>query len=108
MASDLETEAAWASIRYRELHDIPRLFIAEHENVNYFFKCAFDDRLDDYSDHFEVLRLDQYLLKKIDDSDWSDIRGDSIAQIAVRDVVFDASKRRAISTETFKQLKSAE
>ena len=40
----------WATIRYRDFYDIPRIFIVTLNGKLFLFDCAFDDEIDDYSE----------------------------------------------------------
>jgi hypothetical protein len=47
----------WFGIAYREFWDVPRAVIARRGNDLFFFDSRFDEKLDDYLDHYEVWRL---------------------------------------------------
>ena len=45
------------AIQYREFYDIPRLFVATYDGVNFMFDGRFDDLIDDYPDAYAVYTL---------------------------------------------------
>ena len=97
----------WATIRYRDFYDIPRIFIAAHDETQYLFDCPFDDDLDDYSDRYRVYQLPAILEDELEGS-WERLpeRAESLfGSVPVGDVQFDPTKRQRINTTVIKTLR---
>jgi len=58
----------WATIRYRDFYDVPRIFITVHDGKQYLFDCPFDDDLDEYSDRYRVYQLPAILEDELEGS----------------------------------------
>ena len=88
----------WLPIRYRDFHDVPRAFVVEHRGQLLFFDCPFDDALDDYPDHYSVIRLPPAASTLVSQASWTGLasEGTVIGRIPVREVRFDPSRRAAI------------
>ena len=93
----------WSAIRYRDFHDVPRVFVVERGRDLLLFDCAFDEALDDYGDTFVVSILRDDVRHIVDEPSWSDLGNfaDRIGSVPVRLVAFDETKRRAIRTSVF-------
>lgn len=48
---------SWSQIQYRDFWDVPRAVVARLGEDLFFFDSRFDERSDDYLDHYEVWRL---------------------------------------------------
>jgi hypothetical protein len=87
-------------IRYRGFHDVPRIFIVSHQGQSYLFSSPFDDELDDYPDAYRVYLLPQLTDEQLD-TDWEKLHSKSLrllGDVPVREVEFDATRRREVNT----------
>ncbi len=96
----------WATIRYRDFYDIPRIFITAHDGKQYLFDCPFDDELDDYSDRYRV-----YQLPAISEDDlkgsWERLSERAVrllGVVPVAEVQFDPTKRQRLDTAVIEAL----
>ena len=93
----------WASIKYREFWDVPRIFFVENEGHLYLFDCLFDRDLEDYPDEYQI-----FVMPPLSEADfsgsWADMRHRSVARVGtvpVSAVRFDPTKRAAIDADVF-------
>jgi hypothetical protein len=96
----------WATIRYRDFFDIPRIFITAHDGKQYLFDCPFDDELDDYSDRYRVYQLPASLEAELEGS-WERLAERAVSllgAVPVADVQFDPTKRQRINTAVIEAL----
>jgi hypothetical protein len=96
----------WATIRYRDFYDIPRIFIAAHDGTQYLFDCRFDDEIDDYSDRYRVYQLPAIPEDDLEGS-WDRLPERAVCllgAIPVADVKFDPTKRQRIDTAVIKAM----
>ena len=93
------------AIWYRDFYDVPRLFVALHEEATYLFDCAFDQEADEYAKSFRVYRLTAAGFPSVD-GDWQALarQGVLIGEVAVQDVEFDATRRASIAPEVFARI----
>lgn len=97
----------WIPIRYRDFHDVPRAFVIEHEEGLLFFDSPFDERRDEYPDHYRVYRLARELSVVLDAGSWEGLarRGEFIAEVPVHAVRFDDTLRAAVEDSVLKMIK---
>ena len=93
----------WVPIRYREFYDIPRLFLAEHAGAVYVFDCPFDERADEYPEHYRVYQLPAEIAAAADAASWEGLAhaGTFVGEVPVGAVHFDATHRTAIDDSVF-------
>ena len=90
-------------IRYLGFWDVPRNFLVRHEGELYLFDCPFNEADDDYSASYAVYLLPELSPAEIE-SDWSALPGKAIRKVgdvAVADVRFDPTRRKAVGVEVF-------
>ena len=63
----------WTPIRYRDFFDIPRAFVVEYTGDLYFFDCPFDQRVDEYPDHYDVYRLETSAALDLTTDSWQSL-----------------------------------
>jgi len=99
--------AEWLPIEYRGFHDIPRMVVVMRENSLYLLDCPFDAELDDFSPRFTVYLLPSDTEYRISGMSWEGLPeiGERIGEIPVDLVEFDATRREAIKSSVFTQLK---
>lgn len=96
----------WATIRYRDFYDIPRIFIVTLNGKLYLFDCPFDDEIDDYSDQYRVYQLPEILVDELKGS-WERLPERAAGLLGVvpaAEVQFDPSKRERINTAVLEEL----
>jgi len=96
----------WATIRYRDFYDLPRIFIASYNGKQYLFDCPFDDELDDYPDSYRVYQLPTLSEEALQGS-WEhlpELAALFVGVIPVAAVQFDPTKRERINTAIFREL----
>ncbi|HEX2201842.1 MAG TPA: hypothetical protein VHG91_01020 [Longimicrobium sp.] len=96
----------WIPIRFRGFHDIPRAFTTERGGETLLLDCPFDDALDDYPEHYTVVRLGPSATATLDESSWRDLasRGTPIGRIPTRLVTFDPTRRAAVDASVLDRL----
>lgn len=96
----------WIRIRYREFYDVPRLFLAEYAGAAYVFDWPFDERTDEYPEHYRVYRLPSDLSVAPDAGSWEELTraGTLLGEVPVKAVRFDATRRAAIDDSVFGSL----
>jgi hypothetical protein len=91
----------WINIlAYRDFCDVPRMFLVVLEGRTYLFDCAFDDELDEYSADYAVYELHSFHIDALS-LDWTELPHQEATlkgRVPVRDVLFDATRRRQIFT----------
>src|SRR5258708_2927793 len=101
MTTDIQPTAARESrIRqFRDLWDVPRMFVVEEDGRTLLFDCPFDDETEDYAREYRV-----YEMSSLTDSDlsesWSDLPRRAIRQlgtIPVKEVAFGSDARLSLS-----------
>jgi hypothetical protein len=96
----------WATIRYRDFYDIPRIFITAHDGKQYLFDCPFDDDLDDYSDRYRVYQLPAISEDDLEGS-WERLPERAVrllGVVPVAEVQFDPTKRQRLDTAVIEAL----
>lgn len=96
----------WANIRYRDLWDVPRIFLVEHGGNTYLFDCAFDEATEDYPDHYRVFRVPSLTEDELAGS-WDELHLRAIQELGsvpVRDVQFDPTRRARVDTSILARL----
>lgn len=96
----------WVNIRYRDFYDFPRIFIVSYEGRQYLFDCPFDDKLDDYPNHYRVYQLPTLPETELAGS-WEHLperATEFLGTVPLTAVQFDATKRASINTAVFSLL----
>jgi hypothetical protein len=86
------------SFSYRGFYDLPRAILLRHRDVVFFLESAFEDMMDDYSEEYDVYRIDDASDKLLEEL-WEDLdrlAPRSIGRIKVNQVAFDATKRPSL------------
>ena len=97
---------SWQPIAYRDFFDVPRAFIVEHRGSHLYFLCKFDDTVDEYATEYRVHRLAGSRAPMRDDESWDHLEQDAefLGVVAVGDVAFDETRRRAIDDRVLQVL----
>ena len=96
-------------IQYRDFYDVPRIFLAELDGVQFLFDCPFDDGLDVYSEAYEVFVLPRLAREEVDGS-WEGLSARAIqrlGRVPTSSVTFDPSGRKTIDANVLRGLKTA-
>ncbi|MCI0488007.1 MAG: hypothetical protein L0229_15560 [Blastocatellia bacterium] len=96
----------WATIRYRDFYDLPRIFITSYDGQQYLFDCPFDPELDDYPNSYRVYLLSSLSEEELQGS-WEHLPTLAVSflgTIPVTTVQFDPTKRKSINTAIFREL----
>ena len=96
-------------IHYRGFYDIPRIFVAELDGVQFLFDCPFNEELDDYPESYDVFVLPRLTPEDLKGS-WEGLSSRAIkhlGQVPTRSVIFDPSRRKAIESGVLRDLKDA-
>ena len=98
----------WRPIAYREFYDVPRAIIISDESRNYLLTSLFVEALDEYRDNYDI-----YEMPKLSDEEvkgpWLKFEQRAIrhlGHVPVKEVSFDASKRREIDLNILELLKT--
>jgi hypothetical protein len=100
--------AEWLPIEYRGFHDIPRMVVVKWESALYLLDCPFDEEIDNFSPRFTVYLLPLDIESQLSEMSWESLPGigERFGEIPVDIVEFDSSRRRAIKSSVFTQLKN--
>jgi hypothetical protein len=96
----------WASIRYREFWDVPRIFLVLHEGNCFLFDCAFDESTEDFPDTYQVYVLPEPTEEELAGS-WDKLHEKAtryLGEIPTQRVRFDPSKRLETDTDVLEEL----
>jgi hypothetical protein len=96
----------WIPITYYEFYDCPRLFIAEWNGALFIFDCPFSDSFDEYPEYYSVYRLslDVYSVSSLSEVLSVIVSEAPCCEVAVCEVVFDESRRRAIGRDVLRRV----
>ena len=84
--------------QYRDFYDVPRMFIAQHNDVCLLFESAFDPDTDEYVSHYRVCVLPHLDNDELRGS-WMHLAGLAIAELGlvlVESMTFDPTRRREV------------
>jgi hypothetical protein len=84
---------------YVEFYDVPRTIALTHRGKLYLLQSAFDENLDDYPDAYTVYKLPEAVRSQIEGAHWTFLESlplEPVGHIAIRNVRFDATKRREL------------
>ena len=90
------------NIIYSGFWDRPLAFVVRHRDIQLYFRREFDERIDDYQDVYNIFVLPDLSDNEINAS-WGNLHQKttrSLGQIPVKEVVFDPSFRKSVSTDT--------
>lgn len=93
-------------IDYRDLHGVPRMFVAEHDGRQYLFDGSFNDDLDEYPDDYDVFELPPLSREEMSGS-WRHMAHRAVqhlGRVPVENVRFDQTRRKAIDNSVIAQL----
>jgi hypothetical protein len=95
-----------APIRYRELWDVPRMFLATYRGRTVLFDCPFDEATEDYADSYRV-----YLMPELSEADlagsWAELPGRAVAflgEVSLAQVRFDSTRRKEVDASLLDEL----
>lgn len=98
--------STWASIRYRDLWDQPRIFLVDFQDRHFLFDCAFDEATEDYPDQYKV-----YLMPPLTEAElaasWAHFSARAIqylGDVPLDQVHFDPTRRKEIDTAVLEKL----
>ena len=96
----------WVPIRYREVWDVPRIFVVSYGSSFLLFDCPFDEAVEDYPNRYHV-----YLMPPLTEEDlagsWGHLAGRAIehlADVPIAHVQFDPTKRQSIDAGLLDEL----
>jgi hypothetical protein len=93
-------------IQYREIYDVPRMFIAVHDGVTFLFDSRFDDAIDDYADTYVVSTLPPLPPAELAGT-WASLPSRAIRRLGsvpVAAVEFDATRRQFVDRALLRAL----
>ncbi len=92
-------------ITYSGFYDVPLAFVVHYRTNAYLFRRGqFDDAADDYPESYFVYRITPRVESEVlKDWNMNDLETEELGQISVHEVVFDPTKRRAISDAIFEK-----
>lgn len=96
----------WATIRYRDFYDLPRIFVTNYQGRLYLFDCPFDDERDDYPDSYHVYELPTLTEAELAGS-WEylpELAIGLLGLVSVIEVQFDPTKREHVNTAIVSRL----
>lgn len=95
-------------IQYRELYDVPRIFLAKYKNILILFDCPFDEAQDEYPNVYKVYILPAAVEENLAPPfSWAELykrATNYLGEIPVTAVKFDATLRREIDSSIVEQL----
>jgi hypothetical protein len=96
----------WASIRYREFWDVPRIFLVPHQGQWFLFDCPFDEESEDFPDFYRVYIVPEPSEEELAGS-WDKLHEKATlysGEVPIARVHFDPSKRREIDVGILDEL----
>lgn len=86
--------------KYVDFYDVPRLIMFRYQDRLFLLASYFDANTDNHDDSYAISILPPWVEQKIAESSWQvledDIGAKPLGEIAVKDVVFDKTKRHAL------------
>ena len=83
-------------IRYVEFYDVPRIVVARHSGKLLRLLSGFNEKLDAYPDRYSVYVLPETVLAKGSWEFLEDTNLPCLGEVLIKDVRFDATKRRTL------------
>jgi len=99
----------WTSIRYRDLWDVPRIFVTTWQNQTFLLDCEFDESTEDYRDSYVVYRMPGLSESDLAGS-WDYLPRKALCrlgEVPVTSVHFDLTRRREIDASILDQFLTA-
>src|SRR5437879_9676841 len=96
----------WVPIRYREVWDVPRIFLAAHGSDLLLFDCPFDEDTEDYPDLYHVYLMPPLTEQELTGS-WGNLADRAIehlADVPIARVEIDPSIRQSVDAELLDEL----
>lgn len=90
----------WVPIRYLELWDVPRIFLAEWRGRTLLFDCQFNEEVEDYPDFYLVFLVPAFTEERLR-RPWHDLYEEaeqSLGRMAIADVLFDPTRQKAVDS----------
>src|SRR5438105_2707615 len=95
---------------YREFYDVPRMIVLTYRDKQLLLESRFDEDADDYPNAYQVLLLPGLRPDELAGS-WdalADRAVRNLGSIAVKDLVFDPTRRRALDARSLDRFALAE
>ncbi len=96
----------WVPIIYREVWDVPRIFLVKYGNGFFLFDCPFDEATEDYPDVYHV-----YLMPPLTDQELAGSWGhlperaiEHLVDLPISNVQFDPTKRQSLDAALLDEL----
>jgi hypothetical protein len=93
-------------IDYRDLWDVPRMFLVRHEGHLYLFDCPFHEAHEDYGPAYRVYRMPE-----LSDADragsWAEFPARAVTllgEVPLTRVRFDPTRRQGVEASVFDHL----
>jgi hypothetical protein len=88
----------WIPIHYRDFWTVPRIFWLIFRDRTFLFDCPFDERVEDFPDHYEVYEMPSLTEEDVKGS-WVNLHQRALANygtVPLKAVRFDETRRQAI------------
>ena len=85
----------WRVIDYRDFYDVPRMIVASNEEGVFLFYSRFDEKRDDYLEHYEVYRMPE-LKSEVLAGSWDGLERRALERgpdVALNDLPFTVKRR---------------
>jgi hypothetical protein len=85
--------------RYVEFYDVPRVVVARHSGKLLLWLSGFNEKLDAYPDSYSVYVLPETVEPSLAKGSWEfleDTNLPCLGEVLIKDVRFDATKRRTL------------
>lgn len=96
----------WASIKYRDFYDVPRIFLRQAGDRLLLFDCRFNEERDQYEEAYKV-----FLMPKLPDEEtpgsWEHLSAKAeslLGEVRTSDVEFDPTRRKQVKLEVLNKI----
>lgn len=96
----------WLPIQYREIWDVPRIFLVSFDGRTVLFDCPFDEASEDYPDSYKVYVLPDATEEELAGS-WEKLYKRAVSflgKVPIERVLFDPTHRQAIDSKVLEEL----
>ena len=96
----------WLPIRYREVWDVPRIFLVARGDNLLLFDCPFDEETEYYPDLYHVYLMPPLTEQELTGS-WGNLAGratEHLADVPIARVKFDPSIRQSVDAAILDEL----
>ena len=84
--------------KYGDFYDVPRLIVLKYKGQVIMLGSYFDEQRDEYEDSYSIYLLPSSIEGEITKSLYEgDVDAKLIGSVPIRNVIFDATKRRALN-----------